>query len=133
MVDRPVGSSLTIAALALTWCVLGVLVSGPAAAGEPVVENVEVTRTGEGVYSFAVTLSHGDEGTDHYADRWEVKAADGTVYGTRELLHPHVNEQPFTRSEFGIEIPTDVTTVFVSGHDNVHGDGEAVEVALPTQ
>ncbi|MER0239203.1 hypothetical protein [Fulvimarina sp. MAC8] len=102
-------------------------------AGEPVVEDVQVTRTGEGVYSFGVTVRHDDEGAEHYADRWDVKGADGAVYVTRELLHPHVNEQPFTRSEFGISIPAGVTSVLVSGHDNVLGEGEAMEVGLPTE
>jgi hypothetical protein len=45
-----------------------------------------------------VTLTHPDTGWDHYADGWEVLDADGTRLGLRELLHPHVDEQPFTRS-----------------------------------
>ncbi len=46
----------------------------------------------------SVTLAHPDTGWDHYADGWRVETEDGTVLGTRELLHPHVEEQPFTRS-----------------------------------
>ena len=45
-----------------------------------------------------VTLSHPDSGWDHYADGWEVIDAAGTRLGFRALLHPHVEEQPFTRS-----------------------------------
>ena len=46
----------------------------------------------------SVTLAHPDTGWDHYADGWRIETEDGTVIGTRELLHPHVEEQPFTRS-----------------------------------
>lgn len=46
----------------------------------------------------SVTLAHPDTGWDHYADGWRIEAEDGTVVGTRKLLHPHVEEQPFTRS-----------------------------------
>jgi hypothetical protein len=45
-----------------------------------------------------VTLAHPDEGWDHYADAWEVFGPDGRSLGIRELAHPHVDEQPFTRS-----------------------------------
>ena len=46
----------------------------------------------------SVTISHPDTGWDHYADGWRIEDADGQMIGTRELLHPHVEEQPFTRS-----------------------------------
>jgi len=39
------------------------------------------------------------------------------------LLHPHENEQPFTRSQSNIEIPADVTTVTVRAHDLIDGFG----------
>jgi len=68
-----------------------------------------------------VTLLHGDTGWDHYADAWRVVSPDGKVLGTRVLYHPHVNEQPFTRSLGNINIPADMTTVFVEAHDKVHG------------
>ena len=42
---------------------------------------------------------------------------------TRLLLHPHENEQPFTRSQGGIVIPPDVTEVTVRAHDLVDGWG----------
>ena len=45
-----------------------------------------------------VTLAHPDTGWDHYADGWEVVTGDGTSLGLRVLAHPHVDEQPFTRS-----------------------------------
>ncbi len=64
-----------------------------ALADAPVVEAARLE--GRSVH---VTLSHPDTGWDHYADGWEVIAADGNRLGLRVLAHPHVNEQPFTRS-----------------------------------
>lgn len=56
--------------------------------------------------SVSVTLAHPDTGWDHYADGWRIELEDGTVLGTRELLHPHVDEQPFTRSLMVSDLPT---------------------------
>ena len=48
---------------------------------------------------------------------------DGTVLGTRVLLHPNVAEQPFTRSLSGVEIPAALDHVTVRAGDKVHGYG----------
>lgn len=95
----------------------------PASAGEADVIGVKVTREAGGTYMFDVTVRHADTGWDHYADRWEVLAPDGAVLGTRELAHPHENEQPFTRSLAGVTIPDTVSEVTVRAHDSVHGYG----------
>lgn len=106
----------------------------PALAGEADVIKVKVTLSGERRYHFDVTLQHDDTGWDHFADRWEVVALDGVVLGTRKLLHPHVNEQPFTRSLSGVRIPKDVQLVLVRAHDSVHAyGGQALTVNLPTE
>ncbi len=97
----------------------------PSAAGEADVLDVQLRQAGDGSYSVTVTVRHGDAGWDHYADRWEVVAPDGTILGTRVLLHPHDNEQPFTRGQSGIRIPADIDTVIVRAHDSVHGLGGA--------
>ena len=81
----------------LLSAVLGVMYS-PARAGEADVVRLEATRISPGVWRFDVTVRHADEGWDHYADRWDVIGPDGAVLATRVLLHPHVGEQPFTRS-----------------------------------
>lgn len=70
-------------------------------------------KSGSGGWRFDVTLLHEDEGWDHYADRWEVLGPDGTILGTRTLLHPHENEQPFTRSLSGVEIPEGIDYVLI--------------------
>ena len=94
-----------------------------AAGGEADVLEVKVTPGADGAWRFDVTVQHADTGWDHYADAWEVLAPDGTVLGTRTLLHPHVDEQPFTRSLTGLQIPDGVTEVTVRAHDSVHGHG----------
>lgn len=77
-------------------------------------------------------MRHADEGWDHDADRFEVLAPDGTVPGTRVLLHPHVEEQPFTRSLGDVTIPAGIESVRIRAHDSVHGYGGAeVEREIP--
>ena len=103
-------------------------------AGEADVVGVEVSAEGGGSYRFDVTVEHGDEGWDHYADAWDVVGPDGTVLGTRVLLHPHENEQPFTRSLGGVAIPDGVTEVTLRAKDSVHDYGGAeVKVTLPAE
>lgn len=81
-------------------------------------------------WTFYVTVAHPDTGWDDYADGWDVVLPDGTVIKpdsnsnfTRLLLHPHENEQPFTRSQSNIVIPDAVTQVTVRAHDIVDGFG----------
>jgi len=58
-----------------------------------------------GAFRFDVTIAHPDSGWEHYADAFEILDGDGNVLGTRTLAHPHVDEQPFTRSLLGVVIP----------------------------
>ena len=102
----------------------------PALAGKADIVEVVASQAGDGTWRFDVTVAHADEGWDHYADLWEVVAPDGTVLGQRVLAHPHVDEQPFTRSQSGIVIPDDLEEVTVRAHDSVHGWG-GVEMTLP--
>lgn len=98
----------------------------------PDVIDVVVTAGEDGSYRFDATLSSPYDSDDRYADAWRVIDDDGNVYGVRELTHPHANEQPFTRSLAGVEIPSDVTSVTVEGRDSTNGwGGETVEVILP--
>ncbi len=107
---------------ALTWLAVGLLVAnGSVLAGEVSIVSAEATREGETTWRFEVTLRHADTGWEHYADAWEVRTPDGAVLGTRTLLHPHVEEQPFTRSLNGVKVPPDVQTVLIHAHDSVHG------------
>ncbi len=92
-------------------------------AGEADVVKVEAVARGNGEYLLDVTVLHRDEGWNHYADKWEVLAPDGSVLGTRTLLHPHVEEQPFTRSLSGVIIPENIREVTIRAHDSVHEYG----------
>ena len=106
----------------------------PAHAGEADVLEVVVRVQPDGAFGFDVTLRHADEGWDHYADAWDVVAPDGTVLATRVLYHPHVHEQPFTRSLGGVKVPEGLTGITIRAHDSVHGYGGVEKtVRLPEQ
>lgn len=70
---------------------------------------------------FDVSILHPDTGWDHYADGWEILDADGNQLGFRELFHPHVDEQPFTRSKSGITVPPATTEVYVRTRCSLDG------------
>ena len=106
--------------------------AGSAAAGEADIVDARATRTGDGAWRFDVTVSHADEGWEHYADRFDIVAPDGAVLGERILLHPHVTEQPFTRSLTGVKIPDGVMFVEIRANDKVHGlGGKTLKIDLP--
>ena len=94
-------------------------------AGEADVVAAKATKTGENTYRFDVTVAHEDTGWDHYANVWQVLGPSGAVLGERVLTHPHVNEQPFTRSLSGVNIPDSVTAVTLRAGDLVHEFGGA--------
>tara|TARA_R110000868_G_scaffold408213_1_gene690757 strand:+ start:21967 stop:22380 length:414 start_codon:yes stop_codon:yes gene_type:complete len=103
-----------------------------AQAGEADVVGVSVTRDSQNTYRFSVMVAHDDSGWDHYADAWQVIGPDGAILGQRILAHPHENEQPFTRSLSGVEIPASIESVTIRARDLVHGFGGAeVTVRLP--
>jgi NitT/TauT family transport system substrate-binding protein len=110
------------------------------AAGNADVTYVRAVQTGDNTWTFHVTVAHPDTGWEDYADGWDVVTPDGMVLKpdpdspfTRLLLHPHVEEQPFTRSQSGITIPEEVTQVTVRAHDLVDGfGGREIVVDLTT-
>ena len=103
-----------------------------ALAGEADVIAVDAHRSSDGTYRFNVTVRHMDTGWEHYADRWDIVAPDGTVIASRVLAHPHVDEQPFTRSLSGVRIPNGVTQVTIRAHDNVHElGGNTITINIP--
>ncbi len=103
---------------------------------------VKAEEKSANVWTFSVTVAHPDTGWEDYADGWDVLLPDGSVIFpdanspfTRLLVHPHVNEQPFTRSQANIEIPAEVTAVTVRAHDLLDGFGGqeiTVDLTQPT-
>ena len=104
----------------------------PGAAADPaIIEEARAERDGAG-WRISVTLRHGDTGWDDYADGWRVIGPSGEVLATRELLHPHVTEQPFTRSLSGIALPAGVTEIRIESRTSVTGwGGELFVLPLP--
>ena len=94
-------------------------------------------QTDADTYTVHATVRHDDNGWDNYANIFQVVPVGDSSQvsnGVRELLHPHDNEQPFTRSQRGVQA---VGQVRVEAADNVEGWGGTVielslaEVAFP--
>ena len=96
-------------------------VSLQAWAGDVSIRAAEFQKSGNATWAVNVTLQHADSGWDHYADNWRVVDEAGNVLGDRVLVHPHVNEQPFTRGLGKVSVPNGMTTVYIEAHDKVHG------------
>lgn len=101
-------------------------------AGEADVVSAFATCDSHRTCTFTVTIKHEDTGWEHYADHWRVLTSAQDELGKRILFHPHVSEQPFTRSLSGVSIPLDIKQVIVEAHDSIHGyGGEKRMVNLP--
>lgn len=105
-----------------------IAISGSLFANEVKVVNVKANCSIDKICTFNVTLEHQDTGWKHYANKWEIYTPDGKLLAKRTLYHPHVNEQPFTRSLSGVKIPKGLDKVIVKGHDLVHGYSDDVFV-----
>ncbi len=112
---------------ALVLAAMIVATATPLTANPP--EVVAATATpGPAGWTITVTIRHPDSGWDHYASGWEVLGSDGVRLGFRELAHPHVEEQPFTRSLAGIAIGGGVDHVLIRPRCTLDG-----WVASPTR
>ena len=104
----------------------------PAFADEADVLNVDLSCSSDLICDFNVTVKHADDGWEHFANKWEVISPDGKILATRELAHPHVNEQPFTRSLKNVRVPENLSEVIVRAHDSIHEyGGKEITVKLP--
>ncbi len=115
---RPISAGKKLFAFAGSW-----LLPTALWAGEVSVLNATASCS-QGSCTISATLSHADSGWDHYADHWRVLVEEDKEIGRRVLLHPHVEEQPFTRSLGGVPIPPGTTHVEIEAHDSVHGYGK---------
>jgi hypothetical protein len=84
---------------------------------------VAATQKSAGSWCFGTSVRHNDQGWEHYADGWEVIDLEGNQLAYRLLGHPHDNEQPFTRSQCHINIPSGMSKVVVRAKCNKHGFG----------
>lgn len=122
----------TLAAVVVGSAILLTSTPVPVSAGEADVVDVLVRGSRDQGYRIEVTVRHADEGWEHYADRWEVLSPDGMVLATRVLHHPHVEEQPFTRSLNGVRIPEGIDEIIIRAHDSLDGyGGRSLRVKLP--
>mgnify|MGYP003386361510 CR=1 FL=1 len=95
------------------------------------VTQVLATQKSTDSWCFGTSVRHNDQGWAHYADGWEVIDLNGNKLGYRQLAHPHDNEQPFTRSQCDIKIPSEIYKVIVRAKCNKHGfGGRAMVVEL---
>jgi hypothetical protein len=121
LANPPTGEDILMIATVRFFAVLLLTATLFAArAGEVTIEFATLTPSGDS-WDISVRLRHDDAGWDHYADEWRVVDSSGEVLGRRVLYHPHVDEQPFTRSQAGIRIPPDASRVYIEAHDTVHG------------
>lgn len=100
---------------------VALMVPNAAIADDVQILAADFKSSGNNNWTVSVTLKHKDTGWDHYADNWRIVDNDGRVLGNRILMHPHVNEQPFTRSLGNVVIPENITKVYVEAHDKMHG------------
>lgn len=96
------------------------------------VTEARLTQNAGGSWTAAVTVRHRDEGWDHYANIWQILDADSKeVLGERILAHPHDNEQPFTRSLSGINIPGNTRRLLIRARCNLHDyEGRQLRIDL---
>jgi len=111
LLDKPVKKYLMLTSLLLPMSVL---------ANDVEVVNVVLTKH-TGTWRADVTLKHADTGWKHYADAWRLVDMKGNEIGKRTLYHPHVTEQPFTRSLSNFHIANDTNIIYVEAHDLKHG------------
>ncbi|QEN06458.1 hypothetical protein EXM22_00055 [Oceanispirochaeta crateris] len=96
------------------------------------VESVQAVLQSNGTWTISATLRHNDQGWDHYADQWIVVDPETEkVLGTRVLTHPHVEEQPFTRSLTRLILPKGQRYLEIRAKCTLHGyEGKRVLVDL---
>lgn len=114
----------------MKYLLTSLLLASPALADPSNIDQVRATKTGD-TWRFDVTISHPDTGWDHYADGWRVLDMEGNELGMRVLFHPHVNEQPFTRSLSDVAIPSGLSQVQIEARCSVDGWTTLKTVDLP--
>jgi len=120
-----------VSVLVLSGCsVLPIVTSGAGDPAEvqvddrfPEVIGVQLVSSGDRTYDVVVSISSPYDSPERYADGWRVLDPEGNVLGTHTLMHDHASEQPFTRTQPGLEVPEGVTRITVEGRDLANGYG----------
>ncbi len=107
--------------IVLATVLLALIVNNSTNADDVRIVVADFHSSGGNRWSVNVTLKHGDTGWDHYANNWRLVDDKGNILGNRVLYHPHVEEQPFTRSLNGVTVPAGISTVYIEAHDKIHG------------
>jgi hypothetical protein len=103
--------------------ITSIFLSSISLANEASVLKAKVTCNNQNICSFSVTVKHNDTGWKHYVNAYEILTKDRELIAKRVLHHPHVNEQPFTRSISNVKIPKESKFVIIRAHDLVHKYG----------
>jgi len=115
------GNQLSLMVLVL-WAGL-VAFATHAQAGKADVIAARLEPMKDGSFVVVATIRHHDESFAHFANRFDVVAPDGKVIAVRPLVHPHIDEQPFTRALARVKIPKGIKEITVRAHDKLHGFG----------
>ena len=100
----------------IIFFVFVILFSSASMASDAEILDVKTELTPAQKMNFTVTIKHADTGWEHYANAFRVYTPDGELLGERILHHPHVKEQPFTRTLAGISIPAEVNKVIIKAN-----------------
>ena len=87
-------------------------------ANKPIILDAKLTCNK--VCNINVTIKHNDSSWKHYVNKYEIYAKNNKI-ATRILYHPHIHEQPFTRSKSGFQIPKNTTSITIKAYDLVDG------------
>jgi hypothetical protein len=87
--------------------------AGTCIAGDAEIVKVKIEVTSAQKYNFTVTIKHADTGWEHFANAFRVYSPEGELIGERVLHHPHVKEQPFTRTLLGVSVPSGLSEVVI--------------------
>ena len=112
---------MTIKKITFLTSVLLLMLSQSSKANDINILAAAIIHQSHGEYLVNVKLEHHDTGWQHYADEWRLVDNKGNILGSRVLHHPHVHEQPFTRSLSNVKLSNELQAVFIEAHDKVHG------------
>ena len=101
------------------FLILAIFLLNTVYASKAEIKNVTVSKSSNNLYTFNVTILHNDTGWNHYINKWTIVDSNDNIIATRILHHPHVNEQPFTRSKSNVLIDGTSKEYFIKIYENI--------------